>query len=210
VDDYDDFGLDAIYYHAPSETLYVVQGKLKTAAMFSQEEANAFIQGIRKLIAQDFSNFNSHVMNRQTAIEDAVENCSRIELVVAHVGAGLSHHAVIALQQLLDDDSHGEERFVPVVVDFDAARIVSHLQQGQAYPRVDATLILKSPGCRTESRKTYIGFVGVSDLVKLHQLYGKALYAKNIRQHLGFVNRRSNLTPYRRPILTPLGDGFWR
>jgi hypothetical protein len=24
------------------------------------------------------------------------------------------------------------------------------------------------------------------------------------------VNRRSNLTPYRRPTLTPLGDGFWR
>jgi hypothetical protein len=24
------------------------------------------------------------------------------------------------------------------------------------------------------------------------------------------VNRRSNLTPYRRPILTPLSDGFWR
>src|SRR2546423_12456127 len=24
------------------------------------------------------------------------------------------------------------------------------------------------------------------------------------------VNRRSNLTPYRRPILPPLSDGFWR
>jgi hypothetical protein len=24
------------------------------------------------------------------------------------------------------------------------------------------------------------------------------------------VNRRSNLTPYRRPILTPLSGGFWR
>ena len=24
------------------------------------------------------------------------------------------------------------------------------------------------------------------------------------------VNRRSNLTPHRRPILTPLSDGFWR
>lgn len=24
------------------------------------------------------------------------------------------------------------------------------------------------------------------------------------------VNRRSNLTPYRRPILTPLSDGVWR
>ena len=27
---------------------------------------------------------------------------------------------------------------------------------------------------------------------------------------LQLVNRRSNLTPHRRPILTPLGDGFWR
>ena len=31
--------------------------------------------------------------------------------------------------------------------------------------------------------------------------HGAALYG---------VNRRSNLTPHRRPILTPLGDGFWR
>jgi hypothetical protein len=88
VDDYDDFGVDAIYYHGPSETLYLVQGKLKAGAMFSQQEANAFVQGIRKLIAQDFSNFNNHVVKRQTAIEDAVESCSRIELVIAHVGAG--------------------------------------------------------------------------------------------------------------------------
>ncbi len=132
VDDYDDFGLDAIYYHAPSETLYLVQGKLKAAATFSQEEANAFIQGIRKLIAQDFSNFNQHVMKRQTAIEDAVENCSSIKLVIAHVGAGLSHHAIGALQQLLDDETHGEERFAPVVDDFDATRIIGHMQQGQS------------------------------------------------------------------------------
>ncbi len=192
VDDYDDFGLDAIYYHAPSETLYLVQGKMKAAAMFSQDEANRFVQGIRKLIAQDFSNFNNHVMKRQTAIEDAIESCSRIELVVAHVGAGLSHHAGVALQQLLSDDTHGEERFAPVVIDFDAARIVSHLQQGRAYPRVDATIVLKASGCRTDVRKTYIGFVAVTDLVKLHQAHGKALYAKNIRQHLG-LNTDANI-----------------
>lgn len=185
VDDYDDFGVDAIYYHAPSETLYLVQGKLKSGAMFSQEEANAFVQGVRKLIAQDFSGFNNHVLNRRIAIEDAIENCSRIELVVAHVGAGVSHHASVALQQLLDDPSHGEERFAPAVINFDAARIVAQLHQGQAYPRVDATVVLQAPGCRSEVRKTYIGFIAVADLVKLHQIHGKALYAKNIRQHLG-------------------------
>ena len=192
IDDYDDYGLDAIYYHAPSETLYLVQGKLKAAAMFSQDEANAFVQGIRKLIAQDFSNFNNHVMKRKIAIEDAVENCSKIELVVAHVGAGLSHHASMAFQQLLSDETHGEERFAPIVIDFDSTRIVSHLQQGQAYPRVDATLVLKASGCRNEVRKTYIGFVAVNDLVKLHQLHGKAIFAKNIRQHLG-LNTDANI-----------------
>lgn len=185
VDDYDDFGIDAIYYHAASGTLYFVQGKLKAGATFSQDEANAFVQGIRKLISQDFSHFNDHVIKRQTAIEDAVENCARIELVVAHVGAGLSLHGNLALQQLLNDDTHGEERFSHSVADFDAARVIAHLQQGQAYPRVDATIVLKASGCRTEVRKTYVGFIAVNDLVKLHHLHGKALYAKNIRQHLG-------------------------
>jgi hypothetical protein len=192
VDDYDDLGLDAIYYQGASETLYLVQAKLKAGTMFSQNEANAFVQGIRQLIAQDFSHFNNHVLKRQTAIEDAVENCSRIELVVAHVGEGISQHARMAIQQLLDDETHGEERFVLTVNDFDAARIVSQMQQGQAYPRVDATMVLKASGHRTESRKTYIGFVSVSDLVKLHQVHGKALYAKNIRQHLG-LNTEANV-----------------
>jgi hypothetical protein len=192
VDDYDDFGVDAVYYHASSETLYLVQGKLKAASMFSQDEANNFVQGVRKLIAQDFTGFNNHVVKRQTAIEDAIENCSRIELVVAHVGAGLSHHGSLALQQLLSDETHGEERFAPAVVDFDAARIIGHLQQGQAYPRVDARILLKASGCRNEVRKTYIGFVAVTDLVKLHQVHGKALYAKNIRQHLG-LNTDANI-----------------
>jgi hypothetical protein len=192
IDDYDDFGVDAIYYHAPSETLYLVQGKLKAGAMFSQEEANAFVQGIRKLISQDFSGFNNHVLKRQVAIESAIENCSRIELIVAHVGAGLSHHASVALQQLLEDESHGEERFVSPVVNFDAARIAAHLQQRQAYSRVDATIVLQAPGCRSSKvRKTYIGFVAVADLVRLHQTHGKALYAKNIRQYLG-VNTDAN------------------
>lgn len=185
VDDFDDFGVDAIYYHAASETLYLVQAKLKAAAMFSQEEANAFVQGVRKLIQQDFSGFNAHITARQLAIEDAMESCSKIELIVAHVGAGLSHHAGVALDQLLQDETHGEERLGTTVIEVDGSRVVSILQQGQAYARIDATVVLRSCASRTEGRKTYIGFIPIVDLVRLHQAYGKALYAKNIRQHLG-------------------------
>src|SRR5208283_1434931 len=44
VDDFDDYGIDAIYYHARTETLYFVQSKLKASEQFSQQEALAFCQ----------------------------------------------------------------------------------------------------------------------------------------------------------------------
>lgn len=185
VDDYDDFGIDAIYYYAPTGTLYLVQGKLKAGAQFTQEEANAFCQGVRKLIRQDFSGFNAHVTARRTAIEDAIENCSRIELIVVHVGAGLSAHADGALKQLIAEEKGDEERLCAVYTDFDAVRVASYLHDSGAYARVDGSIHLKASSYRDEGRKTYIGFVAVERLVALHQRHGKALYAKNIRQHLG-------------------------
>src|SRR5574340_426690 len=80
VDDFDDYGIDAIYYHAATETLYLVQSKLKASEQFSQEEALAFCQGVRKLIRQDFDGFNKNVQDRLVEIENALDNCSYIQL----------------------------------------------------------------------------------------------------------------------------------
>ena len=104
IDDFDDYGIDAIYYHAPTETLYLVQSKLKAADQFSQPEALAYCQGARKLIKQDFSGFNKNVQDRKTEIEDALDNCSHIKLVVAHTGSGVSKHAKTAIDELLADE----------------------------------------------------------------------------------------------------------
>jgi hypothetical protein len=82
VDDFDDCGVDAIYFHAPTDTVYIVQSKLKAAEQFSQEEALAFCQGVRKLIKQDFGGFNQHIQMRTTEIEGALDDCSHIQLVV--------------------------------------------------------------------------------------------------------------------------------
>lgn len=185
VDDYDDYGLDAIYYHASAETLYLVQGKLKAGATFSQIEANGFAQGIRKIIRQDFSGFNANVTARQTAIEDAVENCSRIELVVIHIGSGMSVHGDGALHQLIQEEQGDEERLCANYKELDAQWVASYLHDSGAYPRVDASLRLKPAVSRNEGRKTYIGFVAAEQLELLHREHGKALFAKNIRQHLG-------------------------
>lgn len=185
VDDFDDFGIDAVYYQGSSETLFLVQGKLKASETFSQDEANAFCQGARRLIKQDFSGFNGHVGKRQAEIEGALEACSHIQLVIAHTGTGISNHAETAINDLLNDDGHGEERLNKAVIDYGSARIAADLQAGQAYPRVDENLTLHDWASSMAPRKSYFGLVKVSDLVGLHEKHGKALYAKNIRVFLG-------------------------
>ncbi len=184
VDDYDDHGVDAIFYHAPSETIYLVQAKMKASAQFTQEEALAFCQGARKLIKQDFSGFNKNIENRLQEIEDALDNCSHIQLVVVHTGQGISNHAKKALDDLLSDEDHGEER-LREVIEFDASHIVNALQSAKAYPRVDVDLLVQKCSMVEVPKTTYFGLILLQDLVKLHDKYEAALYEKNIRTFLG-------------------------
>ncbi len=185
VDDSDDFGLDAIYYFAPTETLFLVQAKLKASEEFKLPEALAFCQGIRKLLRQDFTGFNPVIIRRQTEIEDALDNCNAIQLVVAHTGSGISYHAKTAVEELLRDNTHGEERLKPTVADFDSGKVIKGLQSSQAYARVDARIRVQKCSQVTEPRNTYFGLAQISDLVALHNKYGKSLYDKNIRTFLG-------------------------
>lgn len=185
VDDFDDYGIDAVYYHAQTETLYLVQAKLKASSMFSQDEALAFCQGVRKLINQDFGGFNQHFQNRLLEIEEALEHCSHIQLVIAHIGAKISDHASSAMKNLLEDENHGEERFESEIINYNRQQIVPDLQGAQACAPVHTNIKLAKCQNIQEPRVTYMGLIPVSDLVDLHREHGKALYEKNIRTFLG-------------------------
>ncbi len=185
VDDFEDVGIDAIYYSVSTETVFILQSKIKASEQFSQDEALAFCQGVRKLIQQDLTGFNQHVQRRRQEIINAIDDCSAIQLVVAHIGSGISSHAKTAVNELLVDDSHGEQRFKSPVIDFDASRVVAGLQISQAYKRVDARLTIEKWAHATEPKTTYIGLIRIADLVALHNSHGKSLYEKNIRTFLG-------------------------
>ncbi|MEX2374288.1 MAG: AIPR family protein [Dehalococcoidia bacterium] len=185
VDDFDDYGVDAIYYHAPVQTLYLVQSKKKNSEDFSQGEALAFCQGVSKLIRGELDDFNSHAQTRRTDIEGALEECNQIQLVIAHTGSGVSAHAAAALKELLASDEHGEERLTADLLDYDAGRTVSALQGEHAHPQVNTTLFLYHSQKVGEPRETYFGLVRLSDLVSLHETHKVALYERNIRGFLG-------------------------
>ena len=185
VDDFDDKGIDAIHYHAPSETLYLLQTKLNAADQFKQEDALPFCEGIRLLLRQDFTAFNRNVLNRKADIEGALDACSHIKLVVPYTGDGVSRTASDALQALLDDEDLDEERLVKRVECYTATEIVRDLLAEQAYLPVHTDIALQKHAKVESPRATYYGVARLSDLVALHQTHGKALYERNIRYFLG-------------------------
>lgn len=185
VDDFNDKGIDAIYYHAPNETLYLLQAKLKESEQFKQEDALPFCEGIRLLLKQDFSAFNENVKNRQVDIEAALDTCSHIKLVVIYAGDGISQTASDAVQSLLDDEDLDEERLDKQVTYYTAVEITRDLLAEQAYQPVHADITLQKHAKVEQPRTTYYGIVRLADLVALHQDKGKALYERNIRYFLG-------------------------
>ncbi len=201
VDDFNDKGIDAIHYHAPSETLYLLQTKLKESEQFKQEDALPFCEGIRLLLKQDFTAFNENVLNRKADIEGALDACSHIKLVVPYTGDGISQTASDALRALLDDEDLDEERLFNQVEYYTATEIVRDLLAEQTYRPVHTDIALQKHAKVESPRATYYGVARLADLVALHQMHGKALYERNIRYFLG-----SSKSDVNKAIKTTLHD----
>lgn len=192
VDDFGDLGIDAIYYQTDLKALFLIQSKLKRSDEFTQEEANNFCQGIRKLVGSDFTGFNQNVLDRQAEIESAFDDCESIHLVVAHTGNQLGQYPNQALIDLVTDPAHGEERFSPDILDFAGADIIAALRAVHAHERINCRLTLSDWSKLTGPRTAYIGMAKLEELARLHLQYGRALYARNIRSSLSHrtdVNR---------------------
>lgn len=211
IDDFDDHGVDAIFLHSATDTLYLVQAKLKASSQFKQDEALSFCHGIRRLVNQDLDNFNQHLQARRTEIEDAITDCSHIRIVIAHTGEGISVHAKKAVDDLLSGEDHDEERFDGDFEDFDQKKALEALLKTKAVGKIDTKLSLQECGKFSEPHLTYFGLARVDDLVKLHNAYGPALYDRNIRSFLGLrtpINRAIRETLQTQPeIFAHLNNG---
>lgn len=174
VDDFDDNGIDAAYYFAQAETLYLIQGKIKATATFDREDALKFCQGVKMLVRQEFDSFNAHVKNRQTELEGAIENCSHIVLVVAHIGSGISKHADDDLRAFLKEKDAEDDRLQDTYESFDSVRTIEALRVSKAFQKVNADLNLQKCKSISEPRETYFGMVNLLDLVQLHKIGSSA------------------------------------
>ncbi|WP_448133492.1 AIPR family protein [Stenotrophomonas rhizophila] len=201
VDDFNDKGIDAVHYDEVSETLYLLQTKLKESEQFKQEDALPFCEGVRLLIRQEFAGFNKNFKNRKYDIEAALDACSHIKLVVPYTGGAISKTASDALHALLNDEGLDEERLHKQVQYYTAAEIVRDLLAEQAYQPVHTDIALQQHAKIDYPRTTYYGIVRLADLIALHRDKGKALYERNIRYFLG-----GNKSDINKAIKTTLRD----
>ena len=206
VDDFEDDGIDAVHYHAANETLYLIQGKLKITETFGQEDALKFCKGIKNLLRQEFDKFNDNLKNREAELVGAIEDCSHIVLVLAHVGAGVSIHAQQVMTEFLAEEQVEDDRLISPYTDFDSAKTIAALLTSKAASKVNATLKLQKYRYVSVPRETYFGTIELMDLVKLHSDHGTALYDRNIRSYLG---HRTDVNTSMRKALEANPDTFF-
>ncbi len=193
VDDYHDNGVDAIYYDAPEKTLYFVQSKLKGSGDFQLGEAQSFLSGVKQLINKQFGTFNQNVKNMEAYIEEALDQCNKIKLIIAYTGVGISLTARNEIRQVIQaEQEEGDEQLQQKIIEFNAEAVEEALRQEQAIGQVNDKIRIHKYRKIDEPRKTYFGIVAVEDLIKLHEKYGKGLYEKNIRFFIGAGKRGVN------------------
>lgn len=208
VDDFDDNGLDAIYYETASRTLYLVQTKFEANRQFDEPDAIRFRNGTEYLLGQQYKRFNVNVQRRKDELNDAFDEAERIKLVVAYVGSGFSVHARNVLIALTEDEEHHEAaRLQANIEEYGPDKVQADLLAEQSVGVVNDSLRLSKWQHLGGHRDTHIGVALVSDLVALHQKHKKALYERNIRYFLG--SRESDVNKSIQDTLRKAPDEFF-
>lgn len=191
TDDWADQGIDAIHYDAAAGVLFFVQVKLHETDQFKQADAQAFAEGVRKVIQNDFSGFNKHVQDRKEAIEADLEACEVIKLVVAEIGGGLTGTARDAINNMIALEHKSEVRLDPDLVHLTGENCLEYLRTGHAFAPVNDKIGLTGWLLREGGKTSVIGVTTVQSLVNLHRAHGIGLFSRNIRNGLGI--RRSDV-----------------
>jgi hypothetical protein len=191
VDGGHDGGIDAIWYSATDQKLWVVQSKYIASGRGEPELGDfvKFITGLRNLLTGQFSTFEKNAQIKKILPELQVHfKNSALQVRPAIVYSGLnllSDDRKREIESLKRDFSYHDE-----FVDFTVCNLTTihdWLTGGDKDPGVDAVeLTISKPGWVTERYETIYGLVPLGEVSALYALHGKRLIAANIR---GFKGR---------------------
>lgn len=209
LDDYNDQGIDAIYFDENALTLFILQSKFKSREQFLLPEAQSLMTGIELLLDKNFGAFNQNFNNNFAYIENALDECESIQVLIAYTGSGIAGTANNEMQRKLTAlIERGEVQLQSQVDEFSAQDVEDALRAEQAILAVNEKVAVYKCTTTNEPRSAVFGVAKVNDLVSLHNKHGKALYEKNIRYFIG-AGRRGVNSAIKQTLLTSPQDFFF-
>ncbi|MBK5204263.1 MAG: AIPR family protein [Polaromonas sp.] len=197
TDDFGDQGIDAVYYHQADRTLYLVQSKLKEVDAFVQADIQPFIVGVRMLLScNDLGNFNANFQVRENELDQSIDDCHFIKLILAFTGGLPTAPVSIQIEQLLADKANVDERLTDQWIEYGPEKAYSDLLLEKAQEPVDKTLTLYGGVKVEQNRAAYYGTAKLADLADWYTKEGRKILEKNIRFSLGATNTDVNSAIY--------------
>ena len=189
TDGYHDNGIDAVYCDDEQKIMYLVQSKWSKdgKSSISQGDTSVFINGISKLINDDFDGFNSKFDNLKGAISNAILSTDyKIKAIIIYTSnQKFSNECQDVMESFIDKTNDGIE-------------IISYeiIQLGEIYESLagmtNHTVFLKNVELydygvleRNEQEIGYYGKISVSTISTWWKEYGTHLFSKNIRYYKG-------------------------
>lgn len=190
TDGYYDMGIDAVYNDAVQKKLILVQSKWRKDGngSVSQEEANTFISGIKRVINLDFDGCNKKLVAKQPEITAAIRDMDyQIEMVFCHTGSqSMDTYALRPIDEVLGQVNEDDTTELLVFVESKLQDIYDYLANGQSSDNIVLDdVLLNNWGTIDAPYKAYYGTIPVAAIGAWFNQYGNRLFAKNIRYYKG-------------------------
>lgn len=190
TDGYHDMGIDAVYNDTTQKKLILVQSKWRKDGNggVSQEEANTFVTGVKRLINLDFSGCNTKLSSKQQEITAAIRDMDyQIEIIFCHTGSqNIDAYALRPINELLNQVNEDDTTELLVFIESKLQDVYDYLANGQDSESIILDdVLLNNWGIVETPYKAYYGTIPVAAVGEWYKQYGNRLFAKNIRYYKG-------------------------
>lgn len=190
TDGYHDIGIDAVFNDTTQKKLFLVQSKWRKDGTggILQEEASAFVEGVKRIINLDFNGCNTKLLKKQQEITSAIRDMEyQVEMVFCHTGnQNMGDYASRPVNELLSQVNEDDTTDLLVFVESKLQNIYEYLANGQADDNIVLDdVLLSNWGIVETPFKAYYGTIPVSAVGEWYNKFGNRLFAKNIRYYKG-------------------------
>lgn len=190
TDGYHDLGIDAVYNDPSQKKLIIVQSKWRKdgTGSISQEEAQTFVEGVKRLLNFDLTGCNPKLASKQQDISAALKDMNyQIEIIFCHTGnQNANDYAMRPFKNLLEQVNEDDSSELLVFSEIKLQDIYEYLANGRNHDNIVLDdVLLTNWGTVDTPLKAYYGTISVSAIGEWYNTYGNRLFEKNIRYYKG-------------------------